>query len=342
MAEKKKPAAKSEPDMTMETHPGAHPLIAAEAISTHAKTGGSTFDPRTGEDLAGKRGFAVGVSPESAHISDRPLTPQEYSGFVAMHHDMISRHPNVHVGTSHDTKTGLHHMEMVTVTPSKGAALNMAHHLGEDHTYNLETGEKQKTHALLFPHSPKPVSHMSPDQRIKEVAAQTPQKEPYSGTHFSDERHDGMIEGARRGAPDAKGLPSSADAARLRLGSKTQMGDDAPAGFYSYRSGSIPEPGVAARKHSHQVRGHFAFGSTESPEFKQGYQAGAMQAKQQGADDDTAHKLGLNTAEHHLKNAGYDGYSSPRHPDVHLHFGDHEAVPNSPKQIPNLEAKQGE
>jgi hypothetical protein len=63
------------------------------------------------------------------------------------------------------------------------------------------------------------------------------------------------------------------------------------------------------------------------PEFKNGYQAGHEAAKAQGADDKTAHHLGLNNAETALQDAGYDGYLSPKHPGIVLHFGDHAAEP---------------
>ena len=83
----------------------------------------------------------------------------------------------------------------------------------------------------------------------------------------------------------------------------------------------------ANKPHAYTVRGNFAFGSTESPEFKKGYQFGSQLAQQNGADPKTAHALGLNNAEHALQDAGYDGYESPAHPGVRFHFGDHDAEP---------------
>jgi len=84
------------------------------------------------------------------------------------------------------------------------------------------------------------------------------------------------------------------------------------------------------------VRGNFAFGSTDSPEFQQGYAQGFADATQKGADPSTAHKLGLNHAEHALRDTGYDGYFSPHHPNVRFHFGDAKAEPHVPSEAPEL------
>ena len=308
-----------------------HPDVGHLAVQKHHARGGSTIDPREGRDMLGEHKIAVGIAPEHSMVSNKPFTAQQYNRFAGIHRDIFNRHPNTAIGSHHDPETGLHHLEVVATTSSKGAAANLAHHLGESHTFNLHTSQKHATGATEAK-----APFMGLDERMAELHAQTPHKEPYSGTHFSDSRHDGLIEGARRGALNPKGVPDSADFPRVRLGSKTGMGDDAPGGFYSYASGTIPEPGVASKRHSHIVRGNFAFGSTDSPEFKQGYMEGFNDAMRKGADKNTAHLLGLNHAEHALRDTGYDGYFSPKHPSVRFHFGDHKAEPNAPSEAPEL------
>jgi hypothetical protein len=115
------------------------------------------------------------------------------------------------------------------------------------------------------------------------------------------------------------------------------MGDDAPAGFHTYKSGTFPDALMAAKKNTYAVRGQKAFASTDHPEFQTGYSRGVQRAAGAGADPQTAHKLGLNAAEHAVKDAGYDGYFSPKHPNTRFHFGSEPAVPNGPRPIPELE-----
>ncbi len=293
--------------------------MAHEAVAEHLRTGGSTFDPRTGQNMVGSRHHAVGIAPEHSVVLNRPPTPHEHDAFVATHHQLLSSHANSAVGTFHDPDTGMHHMEIVGLTPSKNAALEMAAHLGESHVHNLTNDEKTSTGAK----NEYRASDSTPEERLKHLHSQSPKRELYSGTHFSDRKLD-IIEGARRGEPgDAKTPSSHADAARVHLGTKTGMGPDAPAGFYSVKAGHPAPPSELSKPHSHPVRGQFAFGSTEHPEFKQGYADGVQKAALAGADPQTAHHLGLNTAEHALQDAGYDGYHSPKHPGIVFHFGDH-------------------
>jgi hypothetical protein len=306
---------------------GEHPAVAEQALQEHVSTGGSTTNPRTGQSLAGSRQVAVGIAPEHAAISDRPFTPDQYSQFVATHRDVLSTHPNVAVGTHLDPATGLHHMELVGTTTSKTAAGNLGAHLGEDHAYNLATDEPLPTGAS----GDRQPSHLSVNERLAELNAQTPQKTPYSGTHFSDAKLD-MIDGARRGSSGA-----SAEATRLRLGSQTGMGEDAPGGFHTYKAGALPDGPMASKANAYQIRGRMAFASTEHPEFQNGYAQGVQKASLAGADAKTAHQLGLNAAERAVQDAGFDGYFSPKHPSTRFHFGSEPAVPAAPKTAPELD-----
>lgn len=312
--------------------PGEHPQIASEALQEHVKTGGSTFDPRTGQNLAGSRHYAVGVSPETAQAHATAPTPEQYNSFVAEHRDILARHPNTAVGTQYDPATGLHRMEVVGTTTSKPAAQQMAAHLGEDHAYHLATDNKVPTGA----NGDWQPSPMSAQERLQQLNSATPPKETYSGTHFSDAKLD-MIDGSRRGATGEKGTNTGAEAARLRLGTKTGLGQDAPGGFYTYTADALPDSTVSSRKTAYRVRGQMAFGTTDSPEFQTGYANGVQKALESGADQQTAHQLGLNAAEHALKDAGYDGYYSPKHPNTRFHFGNAEATPVASKVTPSLD-----
>lgn len=291
--------------------------MAEEAVAEHAKTGGSTFNPRTGQNLAGTRNIAVGIAPEHSSIHDHPLTAQDHDNFVAANAHILSKHDHSAVGTYSDG--GLHHIEIVGLTPSKTEALKLATHLGEKGIHNLATSDNIPTGVT----SPREASHVSVDERFDHLRAASPVRQPYSGTHFSDEKLD-KIEGARRGELGAKKMPAvNADSKRVRLGTKMGAGPDAPAGFYTIKSGAVAPPLMATKKHPHQVRGKFAFGSTDHPAFQQAYAAVHQQALAKGAKPEIAHGLGLNAGEHGLADAGFDGYSSPSHPGIFFHFGDH-------------------
>lgn len=305
---------------------GEHPIVANSALQEHLSTGGSTVDPRTGQSLAGTRHYTVGVSPETAQAHPTAPTPEQYSQFVAEHRDVLARNPNTAIGTSYDPTTGLHKIELVGTTTSKPAAQALAAHLGEDHAYHLGTDQKIPTGAA-GDWQPSP---MDVHARLKELAARTPQKETYAGTHYSDAAVD-MIDGARRGSS------GGAEAARLRLGTQTGMGEDAPGGFHTYKSGALPDTAMAGKKNVYQVRGRMAFASTDHPEFQQGYADGVQRASLAGADPQTAHQLGLNAAERAVQDAGFDGYFSPKHPNTRFHFGSEPAVPVAPKAAPEID-----
>lgn len=311
---------------------GEHPAVASQAIQEHATTGGSTFEPTTGKNLAGSRNVAVGIAPEHTVISDRPFNAQQYQDFVGAHRELLAKNPKIAVGTHFDPASGLHRMELVGLTPSRAAATSVANSLGEGHVYDLANDEQVPTGN--DPHAERPINLSTIEDRVSDLNSQTPQKTPYSGIHYSDAKLD-MIDGARRGAPTANGIPS-AEASRLRLGSQTGMGEDAPAGFHTYKAGSLPDAATSARPNAYRVRGQMAFASTDTPEFQNGYANGVQNATEAGADAQTAHKLGLNAAENAVKNAGYDGYFSPKHPNVRFHFGNAEAIPHGPSIAPDL------
>jgi hypothetical protein len=292
--------------------------LAEEAIREHENTGGSTFDPRNGRNLAGTRNIAVNIAPEHSSVFDRPLTAHDHDNFVAMHHEIFAKHGHSAIGTHRDPETGLHHIEVVGLTSSKAAATDMAGHMGENHAYNLANDEKVPTGQPLS----RRASHLSVDDRFAHLRAVSPKREAYSGTHFSSEKLE-KIDGSRRGEPGAKKRPATdADNIRVRLGSKTGLGPDAPGGFYTVKAGAPAPPLASDKKYAHKVRGQFAFASTEHPAFKAGYQQGQQTALASGAPPLIAHGLGLNAGEKALEDAGFDGYTSPKHPALRFHFGD--------------------
>src|ERR1022692_1288699 len=216
-------------DNTITTGPPAPSKMSQSAVMEHVKTGGSTFDPRTGQNLAGSRNVAVNIAPEHSQVHDHPPTAAEHATFTAQVHHITSKHTNSAVGSHHDEETGLHHLEVVGLTPSKMAALHMAQHLGENHAFNLATSEKYSTGNFGQPQP----SHMNVDQRFEKLRADSPKRAPYHGTHFSNRKVD-KIQGAHRGEQGPKGAASSsADHSRVHAGTKAGHGNDAPGGFYT-------------------------------------------------------------------------------------------------------------
>ena len=257
--------------------PPAPSEMAHRAISEHLQSGGSVFDPRTGKSLAGTRNIAVGIAPEHAVVHNRPPTAEEHDSFVTHNHDILSKHVNSAVRTVHDPSTGVHQTDIVGLTPSKTAAMELAKHLGEPSIHNLATEERTPTGA-----TEQKFSHVPVDKRFEHLRQNSPKREPYAGTHFSDKKLD-KIEGSRRGEIGAgKMPPTNADATRVHLGTKTGKGVDAPAGFYSVKAGESAPAFAASKPHSHPVRGQFAFAGTDHPVFQAGYIGGVHHAAAAG------------------------------------------------------------
>ena len=303
---------------------GEHPTVARDALNEHNLSGGSTFNPRTGESMAGTRNYAAGVAPDTATVFERPPTAEEYNNFVTANRDVLARNPNAHVGTSIDPDTGHHYLEVVGTTPNKTAALQAATAAGEKSIYHLGHGITTPTDYLG---AERPYVAGTPiDDRLSALADAAPSKSTYSGVHYSDMSGLDSIDGSRRGTSG-----TSAEAARLRLGSQTGLGKDAPPGFHTYQSGSLPDAAVSGRKNAYNIRGQFAFGTTDSPEFVNEYNRVSQNALDAGADATTAHRLGLNAGEHGLRDAGYDGYYAPSSPNARLIFDSHDVAPAKPE-----------
>lgn len=273
---------------------GASPEVASAALQEHTQTGGSTFDPRSGASLSAIHEWAVGAMPESAWVSEKAPSVQDYSSFVQQHTDIFTSHGNSAVGTYFDPETGLHHLEIVALSPSKNAAKELANSLGEQHIYHLGRAETDLAEGNKSAVNPQMFS-----ERFEGVNATTPKRLPFRGTHYSDQPLD-AIDGSKRGA---SGL--SSESARLR------ESPNAPPGYHVYVDGSLPDAPVAARKYSYPVQGSFSFASTDDPEFQDAYQANV----------DRGHGAAVNAAEHAVRDAGYDGYQNPKYPNSRFLFG---------------------
>lgn len=273
-----------------------HPEVASQALMNHLRTGGSTFDPRTGEDMNGRNEWAVSVMPESSRVASRPFSPEEYSAFAAQHANLLSKHQNSSIGTHYDPQTALHHLEIVGLTPNKGAAQEHASALGDKEIYHLGRGE----HSPVSSGNNRPeVIPFSPDERFSSLHDATPPRQSFRGNHFSPAKID-KIDGSRRGQ---SGI--GAEAARLRAK------PNAPAGFHVYADGSLPDKSLSEKIAAYPVEGKFSFASTADPVFQNAY-------RQSFSGD---HGSAVNAAETAVRDAGYDGYYNARQPDSRFVFG---------------------
>jgi hypothetical protein len=285
---------------------GEHPAVGQAALDSHLTTGGSTFDPRTGKNLAGSNNWAVGVAPEHTVVSTHPFTPEQYNDFVGLHRDLLQRNPNLHVGTWADP-TGLHYMDVTATTPNKAAAVQMGKELNQKSIFHLGRGEELPTGGTGEPVS----SPFSVDYRAQAMTAATPEKKPFAGYHLSNDKLD-YIDGNRRGAPQAgTGQAVGQESPRLNVKSQFGVGQDAPPGFYAYSNGTRPEPAVVSRKFSHEIRGNFALADVTDPKWNDAAHAAYEDAFDKTGNDTVATYASVNAKEHAIRDAGYDGYTSP-------------------------------
>src|SRR5581483_8354299 len=285
---------------------GEHPAVGQAALESHLTAGGSTFDPRTGKNLTGSNNWAVSVAPEHTVVSTKPFTPEQYNDFVAQHRDLLARNPNLQVGTWADP-TGLHYLDITATTPNKQAAAQMGQQMNQKAIYHLGRGEELPTGGSGEPvHSP-----FSVDFRAQALAAATPAKKPFVGYHLSNEKLD-YIDGRRRGiAQKETGMPVGQEGARLNVGTQFGVGQDAPAGFYAYSAGTRPEPAIAGRKYSHEVRGNFALADITDPKWNDAAQSVYQDAFNKTGNDTIAQYAATNAKELAIRDAGYDGYTAP-------------------------------
>lgn len=315
------------------------PGVTSEALghavaNTHMIEGGSTFDPRTGENMTGVNKWAVGMVPEASVIQNRPFSPAEVARYRDSHLDLFNRNKNAYIGTWNDPETGLHHMDIVGLTSNRDGALSMGYKLGEKGVFHLGTPEQRGGGDPYIPtthEGERPAAMGTINDRFDQLSETEPENkvQPYSGVHYSQAKLD-VIDGHRRGAPTEKGGAAGREAPRLRAGSENGMGPDydAPAGFYTYDKGTLGERSIVSRKNAYEVNDNLALANIEKNPIWQVAKDRAMEAaRKAGNSEFVAYQVGLNAAERALQHAGFHGYYSDTHPNVKFVFGSHEATP---------------
>jgi hypothetical protein len=300
--------------------------VASAALDQHHRLGASVTNPRTGELMSSARKWSVPLVPEAGEVFDRAPTAEQFTNFAATHRDLFSKHPNAQIGTWIDPQTDLHHLDIVGTTSSKNSAMNAANLLGEKGIFRIDRNEFVPSQNS----GNRPVGAPSIDDRFNALRTAEPPSETFSGIHYSHTKLD-FIDGGRRGSPSPNGKlpPAGAESARVRAGDA--IGDsslNAPPGFYVYPEGSLPDPSIALRKHSSRVQGKLSFANiTTEPAWANAIQEGTQTALAKGAKPDIASALALNHAENTLRDAGFDGYYNPNHPNTRFIFDSHEATP---------------
>jgi len=318
---------------------GEHPAFHQQLMSSTEQHGAATMNPRTGMPVTGNK-FAVSIAPEHSVYSETPFSHEQVSSFVQQHQDVLQRNPNLHVSTMKDPH-GVYSLELSATTSNKPAAVQMGQELNQQGVYHVGRGEHVPTGGTgeAAPHQ------LSVDERAQMLHAASPQTweaQPFSGTHYSDQKLD-YIDGNRRGIkPNGKNgqptPPTGQEAARLNLQSQTGVGQDAPPGYYVYKNGSRPEPGVGTRPFSHSVRDNFAIAKIGDPQWEQAAQQAHDEVLQQTGNPQAAQYAKANAKEHAIRDAGYDGYTSSGNHGVHFLFDGHETSlvgsPPKPFELP--------
>ena len=318
------------------------PSVASAAIDQHHRIGASVTNPRTGELMSNARKWSVPLVPEAGEVSDRAPTAEQFTSFAATHRDLLSKHPNAQIGTWIDPQNDLHHLDIVGTTSSKNSAMNAANLMGEKGIFRIDRNEFAPSQNA----GNRPAGAPSIDDRFNALRSAEPPSETFSGIHYSHTKLD-FIDGGRRGSPspDGKLPPAGAESARVRAGDA--VGDsllNAPPGFYVYPEGSLPDPSIATRKHSSRVQGKLSFANIATePSWQNAIQEGTQTALAKGLKPDQASALALNHAENTIRDAGFDGYFNPNHPNTRFIFDSHEATPlgAKPETAPTPIAKIG-
>lgn len=173
-----------------------------------------------------------------------------------------------------------------------------------------------------------------PFNAIGQAPPSGPEKTPFVGRHYSDnDIKSGILDGGRRGASRKDGTSTGEEADRLTAG------QGAPPGVYAYDANSIGEPGITSRKNMYIVQGPKAILDIGTSDL---WNQALDSAKQDATIQDTNPKLAehsaINSAEHAVQAAGYDGYRNTKshHPGIVFLFGDHpvEGSSSYPKKSP--------
>lgn len=116
--------------------PKADPLDAA-ILKAH-ESGGSTFDPRTGQNMTGKNRWAVGAHPDRTMTLDRAPTAEDLRTFREKNADLL-KDKDAYVGTWFDKANNKHVFDVTRLYGSKGLATKVAQEMNQDAIFNLKT-----------------------------------------------------------------------------------------------------------------------------------------------------------------------------------------------------------
>lgn len=135
--------------------------------------------------------------------------------------------------------------------------------------------------------------------------------EHLSATHFTDQDpQNGVISGARRGGHN------HVESHRVH------KGKGAPAGIHVVRDGSIAPQGAGDKAFG--IKKNVALAKLDNePIWHNALMTSFKQYLAAGVPEDEAHLLSLNDAEHAIKDAGFDGYTTSKYPSHAFLYGDH-------------------
>lgn len=301
-------------------------------VDTHNSTGGSTFT-LDGKNQTGKRLWAVGIAPrDSVHIpAGQELSPATIATFREEHRDFLSK-PNTAIGTWKDDD-GSHWLDVVALTPNTASATRHGQLANQKGIARLDTLEFRPTGGTGETLADTP----DRDSLLASLSAEIPEKQPYSGRHFSwNPIQNNVLSGARRGTPGKTGQPTGEEAFRL------QLGKGAEPGVYFYDEGTKGEPQIIIRPHEYGLSGQYAIADTGKPgpaqdiwseTYNRVFEENNGKRSPEGfvTGETEARGLALNEAERALAEAGYDGYrnSATRYgpKNATFLFGDHAVTP---------------
>lgn len=91
----------------------------------HGRTGGSTFNPRTGENMAGAKEYAVGILSDmpgrTAKIPGKVVTREQFQQFLSQNADVLSN-PSTRVGSWYDAANDTSVLDVVVTSKDKAVA----------------------------------------------------------------------------------------------------------------------------------------------------------------------------------------------------------------------------
>jgi hypothetical protein len=112
-------------------------LRLADVVKAHNENGGSTFDVKTGENLAGKNLYAVSIFPgESAKWNHKNITELELAAFIEYNSHSF-KHDSTALGTWYNDSDGFSYLDIVVLT-SKAKAIKLGRAHGQIAIFGLK------------------------------------------------------------------------------------------------------------------------------------------------------------------------------------------------------------